>query len=188
MKTLTLEDVVRVIGSIQPSGTEEKSLPLINGRRVKNKTYYIAGDSTKLANNGGEALLPSTVKTTGVTNFPSGGQLSKGVYFMCTGVRILFDIVVLTDPTLATWASTAPVAWKNGELIIGQDGQPSLFEAPGTDVTNFKASTGNDDDFREISGFLIQPQKQISIKALTAGAPVASTYKIELRGYEFVQA
>ena len=177
-----LLDVAKIIASIQPNGTEEKSLPALGGRRLRAKTYYIAGLSADLSGNGGEALLPQTQKAVGITNFPSGGQLQKS-YFLVTGVRMLFDTTV-TDPKLALWANVAPVQWKNGELIISQDGQPTLFEAPVTDVTNFKASTGNDDDFRDVPGFLLLPNKQISIKGLPAGVPVASVFKIELRGFE----
>ena len=180
-------DLTTLLASIQPNGAEMKSLPVIKGNRLRSKTYYIAGLSADLSNNGGEALLPQTVKTVGLTNFPSNGKLPNDTYFVCTGVRILFDTTV-TDPKLALWANVAPVAWKNGELLIGQDGQPTLFEAPVTDVTNFKASTGNDDDFRDIAGFMLQPNKQISIKSLLAGAPVASVFKIELRGYEVFKA
>lgn len=186
MKNISLQEAVTIVKSIQPSGKEEKSLPVVNDRRIRKVTYYVAGLSADLANNAGEVLYSNILKAVGITNFDNGGVLGKGKYFLATGIRILFDTTV-TDPKLALWANVAPVAWKNGELQIGQDGQPTLFETPITDVTNFHASTSNDDDFTSVE-FLLQPQKPVSIRATTAGSPASSVYKIEIRGYEFFNA
>lgn len=180
---ITLAEGLQLIAASQPNGAQEGSLPELKGKRIRRKSYYFAGVSSALGNNANEVILSQTLKETGITNFPTGGQLDKGKYFVATGIRILYDIVEVANPKLATWASIAPVCFKNGEIIIGQDGQPTLFESPGTDVTNFKASTSNDDDFREV-GFVWNPQKACSLKLLTAGAVTASTYKVELRGFE----
>lgn len=178
---ITLADAIQLIGATQPNGNQEGGLPEIKGKRIRRQTFYFAGLASDLGNNANEVILSSTLKATGVTNFPTGGMLDKGKYFVCTGVRVLYDTTV-TDPKLALWANVAPIAFKNGEISIGQDGQPTLFESSGTDVTNFHASTSNDDDFREV-GFVWNPQKGCSIKLLTAGTPVASVYKVELRGF-----
>lgn len=179
-----------ILAAIQPAGTEQKSLVEIGGRRVRAKTLYIAGDAAALGNNNGNALLPAQAKDPGITNIQQA-QLDKGVHFLATSVRVLFDITT-ANPKAALWAGVAPVGFKNGELKIGQDGQPLLFEASGTDVTNFKASTGNDDDFRTLeTPFLLLPQKNITVQhSVTAGValPVACSYKIEIRGYEIFEA
>jgi len=180
---VTLADAIQIIGASQPNGATEGSLPELKGKRIRRKTIYFAGASADLGSNANEVILPNTLTATGITNFPTGGMLDKGKYFVCTGIRVLFDTVATTDPKVATWVSNSPACFKNGELKIGQDGQPTLFESSGTDVSNWKASTGNDEDFREVA-FVWNPQKACSIKLLTVGAVTASTYKVELRGFE----
>lgn len=189
MKQITLQMATMILASIQPSGDEQKSLPELKGRRIKSKTYYVAGNTADLPDNGNETIPSQIIKTLGLTNLPTGGQLGKGVYFLCDEIRVLFDTTT-ADPKAAVWASVAPTVFKNGELIIGQEGQPSLFEASGTDVTNFKASTGNDDDYRGLPApFLWQPQKQLSSKLMYTGAlPATTSYKIEYRGFEIFTA
>jgi len=189
MKNMSLQTAVALLASIQPAGNEERSLPEIKGRRIKTKTYYVAGNVADLSGNSNETILSSALKEIGVTNIPTGGMLEKGKYFLCTEIRVLFDTTT-ADPKAALWASVPPVQFKNGELSVGQDGQPTLFESSGTDVTNFRASTGNDDDFRALpSPFLWQPQKALTAKlAYVGAAPATSSYKIEFRGFEIFQA
>lgn len=179
---ITIEQAIQRIALTQPNGVQEGSLPMLKGKRIARKTFYFSGVSASLSGNSNEVILSGALKTPGITNFPTGGSLEAGQYFVATGVRVLYDIVATTDPTAATWASNAPACFKNGEFQAGQDGQPTLFEASGTDVTNFKASTGNDDDFREVD-FIWNAQKKCSIKLSPVGAVTASTYKVEVRGF-----
>jgi hypothetical protein len=178
---ITLAEVAQLIGASQPNGKTPGGLPELNGMRLKRQTFYFAGVSGNLSGNSNEVIIPGALKTPGITNFPTGGMLDAKTYFVCTGVRTLFDTTSTTDPTASTWAFNAPACFKNGEFMVGQDGQPTLFESSGTDVTNFKASTGNDDDFREV-GFVWNPQKKATIKLAPVGTVTASTYKVELRG------
>jgi len=181
--------IASILAAIQPAGNEQKSLVEIDGRRLRPKTLYIAGNAADLSGNSSNALLPSQAKDPGITNIQNA-MLDKGMHFLATSVRVLFDTTT-ADPKSAIWAGTAPQGFKNGELKIGQDGQPVLFEASGTDVTNFKASTGNDDDFRTFeSPFLLLPQKTITVQhSVVAGValPATCSYKIEIRGFEIVE-
>ena len=179
---ITMAEAIQRIALAQPNGAQEGSLALLNGKRIARKTLYFSGVAASLSGNSNEVIVSGALKTPGITNFPTGGQLDAGSYFVATGVRVLFDIVSTTDPTASTWASVAPACFKNGEFLIGQDGQPTLFESSGTDVTNFKASTGNDDDFKEVD-FIWNPQKKCNIKLSPVGTVTASTYKVEVRGF-----
>ena len=184
---ITLDQAVQLIGATQPNGNQEGSLPVLAGKRIARKTFYFAGVSASLSGNSNEVIIPGALKTPGITNFPTGGMLDNNTYFVATGMRVLFDTTSTTDPTASTWTANAPACFKNGEILVSQDGQPILFESSGTDVTNFKASTGNDDDFREV-GFVWNPQKKATIKLAPVGTVTASTYKVELRGFlVFVQ-
>ncbi len=186
--TLTLEQALAYLGAIQPNGSDQKSLPLVKGRRARTVTKYIAGLSNALATNNGSTVLPATQKATGITNFEQGNILPKGTHLLVIGVRALFDTTAAVTPLTAIWANVAPPIWKNGELTILQDGQGVLFQSSGTDVTNFKASTGNDADFRECVPFLLRPDTTFDIVAKLAGAAAADqAYKIELRCIELIE-
>lgn len=186
---MSLETAAKIVAAIQNAGNEQKSLPELRGRRVRTQTFYVANAASTLAANSNETLPANLQNNPGYTNFPTGAQLDKGQYFLCTEIRVLFDTTT-NDPTAALWANVAPVNFKNGELTIGQVGQPTLFTSSGTDVTNFKASTGNDDDFRAVeSPFLWQPQKKLSSVLAPVGTlPATCSYKIEFRGFMIFEA
>jgi hypothetical protein len=186
MRTPTLQETLAYLGAIQSNGGEEKSLPKIGNRRARTVTKYFAGSSADLSANAAATVLPSTKREPGITNFDQGNVLPKGKHLLVTGIRVLFDTTGI-DPKEADWAENAPVCWKNGELSVQQDGQGVLFETPGTDVTNFKASTGNDCDFREVVPFLLRPEASFNIYAKLVGTVVASAYKIELRCIELIE-
>lgn len=181
--TLTLEEALTYLASIR-SG----SLPVVNGRVIKSSTKYVAGLTAGLGQNNGQLILPSTVPAVGVTNLPKGNILPKGVNYLVTGLRILFDTNAAVTLATATWKSEAPVCWKNGEFKIDQNGAGNLFESSGTDVTNFKASTGNDNDFRDIVPVLIRSESIYGFQAaLAAGSTTDVAYKLELRVVEIVE-
>jgi hypothetical protein len=169
------------LGSIVPNGNEEKSLPKVGRYRGKSVTRYIAGDATQLASNNGSTIVAGTLKSVGTTNFEKGNTLPKGTQLLVTGIRVVYDTTGAATVLNADWAEVAPVCFKNGELTINQKGQGTLFNASGTDVTNFKASTGNDADFRDVVPFLIREEAEFDIVFTTAGAVTASLYKVELR-------
>lgn len=183
-KSLTYQEAIQYLASIK-----DGSLPSLNGKKVRSSTKYIAGLSTGLSANNGELVIASTVPAVGVTNFPKGNILPKGTNWLVIGVRMLFDTTTSVTTATALWANVAPVVWKNGELTISQKGEGILFDTSVTDVTNFKASTGNDVDFREVVPFVIREEANYSLKAQLAGTASADqAYKLELRVIEFVDA
>ena len=184
-KILTYAESLTYMKSINP-GT---SLPNVLGRVIKAKTVYVAGASLGLAANNGQLVIPSMVPEVGVTNFPKGNTLPKGVNWLVYGVRAMFETTADKTVKDAAWKSEAPVNWKNCEFKISQNGQGVLFESSGTDITNFKASTGNDDEFREVVPFLIRSESPYSIETqLSSAGLVAQLYKIELRVIEFIES
>ncbi|MFY0481658.1 hypothetical protein ACI6PS_03560 [Flavobacterium sp. PLA-1-15] len=183
-RVLTNAEALTYLASIK-AGT---SLPSVQSRVIKAKTLYIAGASTGLAANNGQLVIPSLVPEVGVTNLPKGNTLPKGTNLLVFGVRVLFETGAGKTTKDADFKSEAPANWKNGELKISQNGTGVLFETSGTDVTNFRASTGNDDDFREVVPFLIRSESPYSIEAQLASAGAANQlYKVELRAIEFVE-
>lgn len=182
-KALTLEEALTYLASIRTG-----SLPVVNGRIIKSSTKYVAGLSAGLGQNNGQLVLASTVPAVGITNLPKGNMLPKGVNYLVTGVRILFDTTASVALATATWKSEAPVNWKNGEFRINQNGAGNLFDTSVTDVSNFRASTSNDDDFRDIVPVLIRAESAYEIQAaLAAGATTDQAYKVELRVVEIVE-
>lgn len=186
---LTLQESLAFLGAIQPNGIEEKSLPAIGNRRARTVTKYIAGNSEDLSANNGATILAATKKETGVTNFENGNLLPKGKHLLVTGIRVLFDTTANATTKDADWTSEAPVEWINGELTVAQDGQGTLFQTSGTDITNIGRAnrTSNDDDFRDIVPFLLRPETSFNIEAKLAGSATASVYKVELRCVELTE-
>lgn len=176
---LTHQDLAAYIGAMG----EDKSLPKIGGKRLRSVTMYKSGLSEDLAANNGSILVAGTKKEVGITNFEDGNRLPKGMSILVTSLRILHDTTAAVTPKTAIWANVAPPIWKNGEFTIRQEGQGVLFQASGTDVCNFKASTGNDADFREVVPFLLRPDADIDMVVSLAGIAAADqAYKVELRG------
>ena len=181
MKSLTLQDRLAFLGAIQ----NNESLPSIGGKKIRTVTKYVAGQSVELSSNNGQVLLPATLKKVGVTNFENGNSLPEGKEFLVSAIRVLFETTA-TEINLSTFKSAAPVAFKNGELTVSQDGQGILFQTSGTDVCNSAAATSNDDDFREITPFKLRGATAFNIVFNTVGTVGASIYKVELRGEEIV--
>lgn len=168
----------------------KQSLPVIitdEGRKTfYTGTLYKAGYLNETTTKGGEMLLANTKQDVGVSSF-EGNKLPIGIDFLVTGIRVLFDTTVGLQAgagiTASTFASVAPPCFKNGDFTLSQGAV--LFQSSGTDVTNFKASTGNDDDFREISPVKLRGGIPFSLNVLLSnGVPVAADmgYKVELRG------
>jgi hypothetical protein len=152
---------------------------------VKTVTEQVSGFFGQLQN--GEVLIEANQPLVGVRTI-KGNMLNEGRYQVIDSLRVLADTTLeaSSDAELITavWESKAPVAFKNGEVKIFQGSE--LLRTTGTDVHNFKASTSNDDDFKDIVPVVLRPSTPISINFKLAGvAPANSAYKLELRITEF---
>lgn len=186
--TLTLTEALQYVGAIQNQGNAVQSLPQLGNRRIKTATRYIAGNAADLAANASSTILASTKKETGITNFQNGNLMPSKTNFLVTELRILFDTTT-ANPKAAVWANTAPNSFLNGDINVGVGNNPTTFESSISDATNFKASTGNDDDFRAVTPFLLLADNTFDIKLLTSGVALPATccYKVEVRGIEIFQ-
>lgn len=173
---MNLQEILAFVGATPG----DKSIPQISGLDTKSVTKYVAGANTVLASNSGQAILPTTLKAFGVTNFADASKMPAGIDFLVTGVRLLFDVA--TDPLVAVWKTETPAAFKNGEVTISQG--KTLFNAAGTDCSNSKVATSNTDDFREVVPFTLRGGVEFNILLNTVGAMPVGSYKIELRGIE----
>jgi hypothetical protein len=184
MSQLTIGEAINIYKAIE----QGKSLPTLNGRLVKSSTKYIAGLAATLGQDNGQLILAKMVPEVGVTNLPKGNMLPAGVNYLVTGVRVLFDTTTAVTVATATWKSEAPANWKNGELKIAQNGTGNVFETSITDVSNWKASTSNDDDFRSIMPVLLKSDTAYEIQvSLAAGSTANQAYKVELRVVEIIE-
>ena len=188
--SLTVEQQVTSLGTMikaTANGVTESSLPSVAGKPSKTVTKYKAGKGADLQGRNGNLIDINDLKKVGVTNFENGNRLPAGKYFLCTGIRLLFDDTALVTPQTAKWKSEAPANWKNGEIIISQSGTGKLAEFPVTDLSNWKASTGNDADFRECE-FLLRPEAEFEFLSVLPNAAGEEVYRIELRGYEYTDS
>lgn len=186
MKTLTLQEALIFLGAINPAGQEKKSLPSIGNYRGRSVTKYASATSGSITSNQGKVILPNTLKAVGTTNFDNGNILPTGKSFLVTGVRVLADTTSGKTTATAVYDTVAPVDFKNGEFKVSQNGQGICFEASGSDVSNFKASTGNDVDFREVTPFLLRSNANFDIEIALNGTVTTAVYKVELRGIELI--
>lgn len=165
----------------------ESSIPSFLGRKVRTATFFIAGIGTDIRSLG-DLIDSDTNKKVGFTNFPTGNKLPKGMELQVNSLRLLFDKTTSSvTPLIAKWNTTPDEAWLNGNLSFEQG--KTAFSSPVTDIVNFKASTGNDDDFRPIIPFTIREQVEFRIIAELAGAALAATaWRIEFRCDVFTAA
>lgn len=188
--SLSLDAQVASLSSMIKSnanGTTESSLPSVAGKPSKSVTKYKAGKASDLQGRNGNLIDINDLKKVGITNFENGNRLPAGKYFLCTGVRLLLDATNGVTPQTATWKTEAPANWKNGEIIISQSGTGKLAEFPVTDIANWKASTGNDADFRQCE-FLLRPEAEFEILSVLPAAAGDEVYRIEFRGYEYTDS
>jgi hypothetical protein len=184
--TLTLQEALQYLGAINPSGNDTKSLPAVGRYRVRSMTKYVAATSVQITSNQGKVILPNTLKAIGTTNFDNGNILPAGKSFLVTAIRVLSDTTVGKTTATAVYDNVAPVDFKNGEFRVSQNGQGVCFESSGSDVANFKASTGNDADFREVTPFLLRSNANFDVEIAFNGAATACVYKVEFRGQELI--
>ena len=159
---------------------EDSSIPAFLDRKVRSATFYIAGIGTDIKERG-NLIYSDTSKRVGVTNFPEGNKLPKGMEIQVNAMRALFDkTTVGVTPLIAKWNTTPDEAWLNGNFSFEQG--RTTFSTPITDLANIKASTSNDDDFRAIVPFTIREQVEFALIAELAGAAAAGTaWRIEMR-------
>ena len=187
---LSLEQILKWKGQIQAGSSLSVVTDPLTGIQyaVKTVTEYVSGFLSKLQN--GEALIQGNQAIPGLRSI-EGNKLVAGKYQVVTATRVLFDTsqALETDAALMAlpFASVAPASFKNGQFSIAQTAE--CFRTSGTDATNFKASTGNSDDFRDIVPFVLRPQTTTSMNMLLVGAAAAvgSAYKIEYRAVEFLE-
>ena len=160
---------------------------------VKSVTEYVSGFFSALVN--GEVLVDSNQKKVGVRSI-KGNTLKGGTTQLIESIRVLCEkpasgSTAADDALLigAEFASVAPPAFKNGELLIEQNAE--LFRTSGTDIANSKAATSNDDDFKVIAPIVIRggDSSPFKITMKVAGTPVVNhAFKLEWRALEFTPA
>lgn len=188
MEKLTVKDAVAFIPNAQQGNGV--SVTSINGAKMKvrRKVMYLAGLAASLPSDG-QLIEQKTNKEIGITNFDGGNKLNKGRNLLVTGVRILFDTTASVAVKTATWLSAAPANFKNGELVISQDGSGNLFENPIGPFCKYNASIPTEDEFQTVVPFFIREDVSFKIQALLAGAAAADqAYRLELDCVEFVEA
>lgn len=163
-----------------------------NGRvyGVKTVTEYVAAPLASLEN--GNILVDSNQPEVGIRSI-KGLQIGINKFLACTELRLLADTSQALETAAAgktlPWITNATPAIKNAEVRVIQTGE--LLRTIGSDVTNFKASTGNDNDFRTVVPFVIRGGIDFNINTkLPAGAVVAAGTWImyQLRCVEFTPA
>lgn len=189
MEKLTVKDAVAFIPNAQ-NGNGVSVTTMSNGGKykVRKKIFYIAGLAAELGSEG-QLIEQKTNKEVGITNFDGGNKLNKGRNLLVIGARMLFDTTASVAVKTATWLSAAPANFKNGELVISQDGTGNLFENPIGPFSKYNASIATEDEFQTVVPFLIREDVTFKIQALLAGAAAADqAYRLELECIEFVEA
>ncbi|MEE1897091.1 hypothetical protein V1389_02010 [Flavobacterium rakeshii] len=189
MEKLTVKDAVAFIPNAQ-NGNGVSVTTMSNGGKykVRKKIFYIAGLAAELGSEG-QLIEQKTNKEVGITNFDGGNKLNKGRNLLVIGVRMLFDTTASVAVKTATWLSATPANFKNGELVISQDGTGNLFENPIGPFSKYNASIATEDEFQTVVPFLIREDVTFKIQALLAGAAAADqAYRLELECIEFVEA
>ena len=186
---LTVEQLIQARAFVK-SGV---SIGIVNidGRdySVKTVTEYVSGYFSQLVN--GEILVDSNTKKPGVRSIngnllPAGTtQLVEAIRFL--GLKPASGATAADDAGLigAEWTDSLPPCFKNGEFRMNQNAE--LLRLSGTDSTNFKSSTSNDDDFKAVAPIVLRGgSAPISAQLRTVGTVVANHgFKFEYRALEF---
>lgn len=149
---------------------------------VSSATIYVAGTAAELSTRNGNLIKAGLEPAPGVTNLQTANKLPAGMYLRVIGLRFLFEVTNGKTLQDAVWKSEAPANWKNSDFELTQNGDGRLFQSPITDLTNFRASTGNDDDFRAIEPVILRPDTVFDPKVtLAAGAVTDQLWRFEMR-------
>lgn len=171
------------------SSYQGMSLQVVNVAGVKavrkSVTYYFAGKASELGATNGKCLQNVKKAEPGITNF-QGNQLPKDTTLLITAIRVRYEATGATALPDCEFNDNVPPQFANGEFQIVQNGSGTLFKSSGSDVSNRSASTGNDDDFREIVPVLIRSQKDFDFVFSQVGSTAyTGNFKIEVRGEEY---
>ncbi|MFN3941496.1 MAG: hypothetical protein ACK4K1_02525 [Flavobacterium sp.] len=163
------------------------SAPTVNGQVLKTKVHYFSGFLNDLQD--GRVTKDGLKSEVGVRSI-SDNMIPNGIDFLVTGVRVLFDTtagVQAAGIKTAGFASTAPAAFKNGEVTLKQGAD--LLNLTGTTASNHKASTGVIDDTFDIVPVKLRGGVKFDLVFSLAGTAAADqAYKVELIGYELASA
>ena len=173
---LSLEELIQYQASIADNSSAAEFM----NQKMISTTLYIAGIGDQLIGLG-QMIDGNTKPKVGITNFPSANVLPAGVNALVTEARMLFGTVTAGQtPVSSDWKATAPKEWLNADLTFTQGG--ISFSTPISDLHNFKASTGNDDDFRSIIPFKIREQVAFNFVTELAGTSASTVaWRLELR-------
>ena len=154
---------------------------------AKSVTESAAGYFTELKN--GNVFDASYQPVEGVRTI-KGTAIGAGINQLVYAIRVLTDTSITTQDEAsliaAAWKDTAPVQMKNGRFSMFSGGE--LVRITGTDIHNFKASTGNDADFKDIVPFQLRGDVNFQATFNLAGTPaVKHAYKLEWRAIEFTE-
>lgn len=153
---------------------------------AKAVTEYKSGFFTDLQD--GNIMKSNTEAQVGISSIDKK-KLGAGVNQLVYAVRVRAkSLAASTEAALIASAfdGNAPAYFTNGEVRISQNAE--LFRSSGSDVTNIKASTGNDDDFREVVPFSLRENTPFDVKFTLADVAVPNdAYKYEHRAIEFVE-
>lgn len=152
----------------------------------KSVTEYKAGFFTDLEN--GNIFKTNTEAQVGISSIDKR-KLGAGVNQLVYAVRVRAkSLAAGTEAALlaSPFDGVAPAYFCNGEVRINQNAE--LLRSSGSDVTNIKAATGNDDDFREVVPFSLRENTPFDVNFKLAGSATANdAYKFEYRAIEFVE-
>jgi hypothetical protein len=150
------------------------------GRKVRRKIFYIAGLAATMAADG-QIIEQKTNKEVGITNFDGGTKLNAGRDILVLGIRVLFDTTSGVTPKTATWLSAAPANFKNGHLIINQQGSGDLFDSPIGPFAQYNAAISIEDQFGAVAPFWLRQQVEYKFQMLLAAAAAADqAFRLEL--------
>lgn len=185
MKKLDITTALSYVQAVK----EGNGVASTNGVKARARVMYITGLGANLQAKNQQLLEPKTDKEIGITNFESGNILAKGRNLLVIGIRILFDTTADVTVLTALWKSEAPAAFKNGELVINQDGTGDLFNGPIGPIAKYSSSIPTEDEFRAVIPFMIRENARFTFQALLAGNAAANqAYRLELDCIEFTDS
>jgi len=161
MKKLSIEEIIKTLPA--------KDNARIGNRKVRTKVLYIRGLATGISADG-KIIEQKTMKELGITNFDGQNKLNAGRDILILGIRVLFDTTAGITAKTALWKSEAPAAFKNGHLVINQQGSGDLFDNPIGPFAQYNAAIAVEDQFKAVAPFWLRQQVEFTIQILTAGA------------------
>lgn len=182
MRDLSIQEAMSFIPYVQ----EGKGVAIKDGQKARSKVFYIAGLGVELAGKDGQLIEQSTKKETGITNFDGTNKLNSGRRILVTAIRVLFDTTAAVTPKTANWKSEAPSVFKNGDIIVGTTAAGNIFDHPIGPLAKYASSLSVEQEFKQITPFMIMDNVEYSIKILLSGvAAVDQAFRVEFDAIEF---